>query len=445
MDFDWDWYLFQNNDLVNAGITTPKGALDHYLHHGKHELRKYVIDWNSKEAMYLYKIYLKCLPDNISDHIDTPLSVNKYYKQYGNVKYDTKITTLLNIGCSFANCDYFLSIDDFSKIYYPGNTVKSTYDIIKKDPKIEFRYFCYRYLDYIRQYSIPDIKLNNYKEAVLIEFRDFPHIEFTIRNCIHKLGNSWSFTVVCGLGNQMLVKDICNNISDNIKIVVIDYYNIDVRIYNELLTSKTFWNKMCGEKILIYQEDSCIFRKGIDEFLQYDYIGAPWPHEYNLNKLSVGNGGFSLRSKKVMLQVINTINVKDTTCNIEDIYFTRVMVEHNIGSLANWTEASRFSIENIYNSKAISGHNFWLCDPNWKKHLYETVVIQMNPDHDSLKGINYSYHHGGWKTVLNTLIKTDFYNLNDIASHNFLDMLECYAGPSDPTKDTICIFHGTKD
>lgn len=33
-----------------------------------------------------------------------------------------------------------------------------------------------------------------------------------------------------------------------------------------------------------------------DEFLQYDYIGAPWPAWMNIGR--VGNGGFSLRSKR---------------------------------------------------------------------------------------------------------------------------------------------------
>jgi hypothetical protein len=32
------------------------------------------------------------------------------------------------------------------------------------------------------------------------------------------------------------------------------------------------------------------------EYLNYDYIGAPWPHE----GLQIGNGGFSLRSKRMM-------------------------------------------------------------------------------------------------------------------------------------------------
>lgn len=41
-----------------------------------------------------------------------------------------------------------------------------------------------------------------------------------------------------------------------------------------------------------------------DEYLKYDYIGAPWPHTVLYpgvpKHFSVGNGGFSIRSKKLM-------------------------------------------------------------------------------------------------------------------------------------------------
>lgn len=33
------------------------------------------------------------------------------------------------------------------------------------------------------------------------------------------------------------------------------------------------------------------------DFLQYDYIGAPWPESLNRNR--IGNGGFSIRSKRL--------------------------------------------------------------------------------------------------------------------------------------------------
>lgn len=41
-----------------------------------------------------------------------------------------------------------------------------------------------------------------------------------------------------------------------------------------------------------------------DDFLMYDYIGAPWPPETHFNpqgrEIRVGNGGFSLRSKRLL-------------------------------------------------------------------------------------------------------------------------------------------------
>jgi len=51
--------------------------------------------------------------------------------------------------------------------------------------------------------------------------------------------------------------------------------------------------------VLIVQYDGYIINPAAwtDEFLQYDYIGAPW---WFANDNNVGNGGFSLRSKKML-------------------------------------------------------------------------------------------------------------------------------------------------
>jgi hypothetical protein len=37
-----------------------------------------------------------------------------------------------------------------------------------------------------------------------------------------------------------------------------------------------------------------------DEYMEYDYIGAPWVDWLGLGRYRVGNGGFSLRSKQLM-------------------------------------------------------------------------------------------------------------------------------------------------
>lgn len=70
------------------------------------------------------------------------------------------------------------------------------------------------------------------------------------------------------------------------------------------------------EFCLLVQADSWIIRpeKWEDSFFEYDYIGAPWPLSYNAyvdpfgRHIRVGNGGFSLRSKK-LLDVPKHINI----------------------------------------------------------------------------------------------------------------------------------------
>ncbi len=58
------------------------------------------------------------------------------------------------------------------------------------------------------------------------------------------------------------------------------------------------------EKFILIQWDGFPINKyaWTDEFLDYDYIGAPWDFFFGNN---VGNGGFSLRSKKLMSYMAN--------------------------------------------------------------------------------------------------------------------------------------------
>lgn len=57
--------------------------------------------------------------------------------------------------------------------------------------------------------------------------------------------------------------------------------------------------------VLIIQTDGIIVSGNIKKFLQYDYVGAPWPRDkMTITKLpypkfGVGNGGLSLRSKRI--------------------------------------------------------------------------------------------------------------------------------------------------
>lgn len=105
--------------------------------------------------------------------------------------------------------------------------------------------------------------------------------------------------------------------------------------------------------VLIFQHDGYILNPGAwdNDWLQYDYIGAPWEW-YPDNK--VGNGGFSLRSKKLMDAIANDpylIPVTDglNTHKEEDHCICRIYrkyLEDRYGiKFAPIEVARRFSIE----------------------------------------------------------------------------------------------------
>ena len=62
------------------------------------------------------------------------------------------------------------------------------------------------------------------------------------------------------------------------------------------------------EYVLVIQHDGFILNSDawMDDFLNYDYIGAPYSY---YNRLIVGNGGFSLRSKKLTSMLANDDNI----------------------------------------------------------------------------------------------------------------------------------------
>ena len=271
----------------------------------------------------------------------------------------------------------------FLKIY------KTNEDNLLNNNHVAFRYLCYKYMENIRSIEIPEFRQGNELETVFIEFRKFPHIEFIIRNAILKLDNKWSHTIICGNTNYKLIKKICKKISSNIKILKTDFDNLKPSEYSKFLASNDFWDLLCGEKILIYQEDSFIFKDNINDFLEFDFIGAPFPKTENDTPNSVGNGGLSLRSKSIMKEVINTItmdetNFEDSTLNYmtmtnsyippEDVYFSKNMQELKIGKVADWNQAFQFSSERIYNPDSFAGHKFWLSNSKWKSQL----TIQFN-------------------------------------------------------------------
>jgi hypothetical protein len=121
--------------------------------------------------------------------------------------------------------------------------------------------------------------------------------------------------------------------------------------YNAIMTSVDFWKSLLHyNRVLIFQHDSGLLRNGIEEFLEYDYVGAPWTFQ-----LKGGNGGLSLRNPAIMIKTIETIQYNEATHGNEDVYFSN-HIERIGGKLAPRDVCFRFSCETIYREGTLGYH-----------------------------------------------------------------------------------------
>ena len=92
-----------------------------------------------------------------------------------------------------------------------------------------------------------------------------------------------------------------------------------------------------------------------DDFLDYDYVGAPW--KIPINGEYVGNGGLSLRKKSKMLEIVNNCKVKDENNNylMEDRVFSYSCNNIPVYKPSE-EEASQFSIEGVISNKSFGLH-----------------------------------------------------------------------------------------
>ena len=125
--------------------------------------------------------------------------------------------------------------------------------------------------------------------------------------------------------------------------------------YSLLLKDKNFWNKIREENVLLFQYDSFCMGKFNDIFLNYNYIGARWPHNpFNNEIINIGNGGTSFRKSRIMENIC-----KKYSNNLsEDLFFGYYLFKDNLQNCNNEI-ADLFSFENIFCDYSIYAHQIY--------------------------------------------------------------------------------------
>ena len=215
--------------------------------------------------------------------------------------------------------------------------------------------------------------------AVIIETRDIPSLPWVLRNIAHHTG--WQILGYCS--------------DENIHRFEQAGFAIDLRrialsstdAYSRLLCSDAFWEDL-PEHALIFQSDTFMIRSGIEPYLKYDYVGAPWKWAYEESGKQIfqggGNGGFSLRQASKMREIIRAIprerlydyvkfQPRPKGLLSEDLYFTLAMKV--LGCyLPDFETQKRFCVETIFYEKPLAVHAVTKhLDVHQVRALFETV------------------------------------------------------------------------
>ena len=208
--------------------------------------------------------------------------------------------------------------------------------------------FWREYLQTFIEYDPKSIQVKDEdKMMVIVETRCNDILESVLKNFLCLLQpKGWQLMIFHGIENENYIKDITKEW--NVILHNLNVYDFSLLDYNKLLISIDFWNSIPAENILIFQPDTLLLNDKIDEFMKYDYCGAPWdPKLPFMSDKSVGNGGLSLRKKSIMIACINNFQPMYVG-EYEDIFFSRHIINKPIPEIANM-----FSIESITHNSDI--------------------------------------------------------------------------------------------
>lgn len=191
---------------------------------------------------------------------------------------------------------------------------------------------------------IPKIYDKTNYQAVIVEPREHKDLETVIKTVMYFLNESdsnieWGLSIFYGGKNKKLIKKITKN-WENVHFQNMWIDNLPSLEYNKMLKTSNFWKSIDSENILIFQTDSILVNFGIEEFISYIYIGAPWI-KFREGKL-VGNGGLSFRKKSKMIEISE--NYINDDINMEDIYFCKYLKEEDLPDIGI---AKQFSVEDV--------------------------------------------------------------------------------------------------
>ena len=242
--------------------------------------------------------------------------------------------------------------------------------------------------------------------VAFIEPRCHPTSEFVLRNIRAALPDT-AIVVVHGTKNEEYMRTIVKGIRGVFHLVNSNEANLPPALYNALLTSPAFWDKVkCyGDWVLTTQTDTVLLKPATDSLNALiakgiKFIGAPWSYTCNVCQSPltggcghmidqaivasipsmVGNGGLSFRHIPTMLKALDTYSMltpelswpkgKGTVrfgASNEDVFYSKAFSLMN-ELMPTRLEALEFCVEQVgsldWNSIPLGLHKPWVYLPH---------------------------------------------------------------------------------
>ena len=119
--------------------------------------------------------------------------------------------------------------------------------------------------------------------AVITEPRIHRAWKLVLNNFLTNLDERWDFLIVCGLLNKdFLIELIETNFKEHKHRITIHQLNIENfthKEYSDFMVDSLIYELIPTETFLTFQLDTLIsgkYKDYIYDFIEYDYVGAPW-------------------------------------------------------------------------------------------------------------------------------------------------------------------------
>ncbi len=201
--------------------------------------------------------------------------------------------------------------------------------------------------------------------SVLVENRHVAHLPVVVRNHLFFTDPDFGLTIMCGADNEAWLRRELAGF--NIRWVLLPH-KIDCHDdFSRLMLSPWFYEQVPYRKFLQFQHDTLLCRHGIREFVEFDWIGAPWPE--GTGPAWGGNGGLSFRDTRKCFDAL------PQQCKgvWEDVYFS-LELNRRGARVCSREEGMKFSVESMFSLSPFGVHNCWRHLPaRQASHLLDSV------------------------------------------------------------------------